>query len=173
MTVAPGTPPSVCANVATPLEIWVGTGASAALEFLGYTVNGAQIEEIPYFTPIASDEFGGDAGPPADYQLMGTQHRISLELVKYQPTVLAKLEKFYNLSSSPTVGVGLLVGCNSLTTRLLLNSADLTSYVRNYPAALVLDPIEQSPIGAQATRARITFTVNAKTGVQPWNTTTS
>ncbi len=173
MTNAPGTPTEVCAVVATPLEIWVGTGTAAALEFLGRTVNGVQIEEIPFFSPIASDEYGGDAGPPADYQLMGTQHRISMEMTKFDPTVLAKLDSFYSEVGSPSVGVGVLMACNSLTTRLLMCSQNLTTFVRNYPAALILDPIDWSPIGAQASRLRLTFTVNAKTGVVPWNTTTT
>ncbi len=173
MTNAPGTPTEVCAVVATPLEIWVGTGTAHALEFLGRTINGASIEEIPYFGPIASDEYGGDAGPPADYQLFGTQHRISLEMTKFDPTILAKLDSFYNKVGSPTVGVGSLMSCSSLTTRLLMNSANLTTFVRNYPAVLILDPIEWAPIGSQASRARITFTANATTGVTPWNNTTT
>jgi len=173
MTNAPGTPTEVCAVVATPLEIWVGTGAANALEFLGRTANGAQIEEIPFLNPIASDDYGGDAGPPADYQLMGLQHRISLELVKFDTAVLAKLEKFYNPSSSPTVVVGTLLGCGSLTTRLLMCSQNLTTFVRNYPLALVLDPFEYGPLGAQNARVRVTFTVNAKAGVVPYNSTTS
>lgn len=173
MTNAPGTPTEVCPVVATPLEIWVGTGAANALEFLGRTANGVQIEEIPFINPIASDDYGGDAGPPADYQLMGLQHRISLELVKFDTAVLAKLEKFYNPSSSPTIVVGSLLGCGSVTTRLLLNSQDKTAFVRNYPLALVLDPVEYGPLGSQNARARITFTVNAKAGVVPYNAITT
>ena len=179
MVDAPGTPPSVCANVAGPLEIWVGTGALLALEFLGWTVNGADIEESPFFSPIVSDEYGGDAGPPSDYQLMGTQHRISLEMSKYNETVAAKLNNFYNtvqaVTDSLTASVGMLINCNSLTTRLLLvgGPAGSPTFVRNYPAAMIIEPFGRAPIGAQATRARLGFISNAKAGVTPWNTTTS
>lgn len=171
---------AVCAQVAGPLEIWVGTGALNALEFLGWSINGATIEESPFIAPIASDDFGGDQGPPADYQVMGYQHRISLELHKYDPAVLAKLELFYNQaalsSASGTAAVGMLLNCTPLTTRLLLCSRTAIStftYVRNYTAVQILDPIEQSPIGSQATRARLAFVANAKAGVTPWNSTTT
>lgn len=169
-------PPTICANVAGPLQIWVGTGTAMALEFLGWTINGAEISEQPFIAPLASDDYGGDQGPPSDYQLMGSQHRIGLELLKYQKTVAAKLENFFNSaalsSASGTAGVGMLLGCTPLTTRVLLLSGDPASpqYVRNYPLALILEPLEYSPIGSQASRLRVNFIVNAKAGVQPWDT---
>jgi hypothetical protein len=170
-------PPATCANVAGPIQIWVGTGAAFAMEFLGYTINGAEISEQPFMAPLASDDYGGDQGPPADYQLMGTQTRIGLELLKYSPTVAAKLESFYNLvalaSVSGTAAVGMLMACTPLTTRVLLlaGTAAAPTYVRNYPLALILEPIEYSPIGSQASRLRVNFIVNAKAGVIPWDTT--
>lgn len=172
-----GVPPATCANVAGPLQIWVGTGAALALEFLGWTVNGAEISEQPFIAPLASDDFGGDQGPPSDYQIMGYQHRIGLEFLKYQKTVAAKLENFYNLvalaSASGTAGVGMLTACTPLTTRVLLLSGDPATpqYVRNYAVAQIIEPIEYSPIGSQASRLRLSFISNAKAGVSPWNTT--
>lgn len=172
MTVAPGTPTEVCAYVTGPLEIWLGTGASSALEFLGRTVNGVSIEEHPFITPIHSDENGGDQGPPVDYQIFGSQHRISLEMVKFSASVLAKLEKFYSLVGiTGTAVVGSLISCQTATMRVLICSQDTTTFVRNYPNCFMLDPIDLSPLGSQVTRARVNFTHNAKTGVQPWNTT--
>jgi hypothetical protein len=177
MTIAPGSPPPVCAVVAGPVEIWVGTGTSEALEFLGWTVNGVSIQERPFIAPVVSDEYGGSAGPPSDYQLMGVQHRISLELSKYQAGVLAKLDRFYNSIAlgSGFAGVGMLMDCGGLTTRLLMRSgpAGSPTFIRNYTQTLVIDPVELSPIGAQATRARVNFIVNAKAGVIPWDTSES
>lgn len=168
MTVAPGSPPAVCANVSGPLEIWVGTGAASALEFLGYSVNGVTIEEIPLLGEVKSDEYGGEQGPPSDYQLFGFQHRVSMELSKFQDAVLAKLTAGYNPAATP--GVGMLLGCLPATTRLLLFGLNFT---RNYPAMLLLEPVERSPIGSQYTRARLNLTCNAKAGVVPWNTVTA
>ncbi len=174
MTIAPGSPPPVCAVVAGPVEIWVGTGTSEALEFLGWTVNGVSIQERPFVTPIVSDEYGGSGGPPADYQLMGMQHRISLELSKYQSAVLAKLDRFYNSIAlgAGAAGVGMLLGCGGLATRLLMRAgpAGSSTFVRNYSQAFVIDPVELAPVGAQATRARVNFVVNAKAGIIPWDT---
>ncbi len=170
-------PPTICANVAGPLQIWVATGAALALEFLGWTINGAEISEQPFIAPLASDDFGGDQGPPSDYQIMGVQHRIGLELLKYQKAVAAKLENFYNLialsTASGTAGVGMLTTCTPLTTRVLLLSGDPSApqYVRNYPLAQIIEPIEYAPIGSQASRLRVNFIINAKAGITPWDTT--
>ena len=169
----PGTPPSICANVAGPLEVWLGTGTSNALEFLGYTINGADIEEISFQGEIHSDEAGGEKGPPVDYQIFGTQHRISLELQRYNSIILEKLNLFYNKNDSPAPVVGGLQICGGSSFRVLLCSHDLTTFVRNYPACVIKEPVNKGPIGSQATRARVSFISNAVTGVVPWNTTTS
>ena len=169
----PGTPTEVCTYVAGALEIWVGTGASA-LEFLGRTVNGVEIEEHPFIGPIASDESGGDQGPPADYQRFGTQHRLTLEMHKFSAAILAKLDIFYNaVTLAPAAQVGSLLVCGTGTFRLLICTSNLTSFVRNYPVAFILDPISLAPVGSQATRARLTFTANAVGAALPWNVTTS
>lgn len=170
-------PPVVCAQVAGPLQLWVGTGAVGAAEFLGWSRNGARIEEIPFNAPIFSDDYGGDQGPPSDYQLMGGQHRISFELSKYSPTVLAKLEAFYNQailsSTSATAQVGMLMTCLPLTTRLLLLAGTPTvfTYCRNYPTALIINPIEFEPVGSQATMPRLSFIANYRAGETPYNQT--
>lgn len=166
-----GAAPSICAVVAGPVEIWVDTGASLALEFLGWSVNGVTIQQVAFHGPIHSDENGGDQGPPVDYQLFGQQHRISMELSKFQDTVLAKLEARYNPNTvAGNVGVGMLLGCSAAMFRVLLKGP---SFVRNYPACLIPEPIEISPIGSQASRARVSFIAEAPAGDTIWNTTTT
>jgi len=163
------TAPVICAVVAGPCEIWVDTAADRALEFLGWSLGGVTIEEVAYHAPIHSDENGGPAGPPADYQLFGHQHRISMELSKFQDAVLARLDPRYNPNTvNGSVGVGMLLGCASATFRLLLKAPN---FVRNYLATVILDPIQISPVGSQASRARVTFTANVITGGTLWNTT--
>ena len=163
------TAPNICAVVAGPCEIWVDTGTARALEFLGWSLNGITIEEIAYQTPIHSDENGGDQGPPADYQLFGHRHRILMELSKFQDGVLAKLDQRFNPNaSSGSVGVGMLLGCTTASFRLLLKAPN---FVRNYLATVILEPIEISPVGSQASRARISFTANVVPGGTLWNTT--
>ncbi len=163
------TAPNICAVVAGPCEIWVDTGTARALEFLGWSLNGITIEEIAYQTPIHSDENGGDQGPPADYQMFGHRHRILMELSKFQDGVLAKLDQRFNPNaSSGSVGVGMLLGCATASFRLLLKAPN---FVRNYLATVILEPIEISPVGSQASRARISFTANVVPGGTLWNTT--
>lgn len=162
------TAPNICAVVAGPCETWVDTGTDRALQFLGWSLAGVSIEEVGFQAPIHSDENGGEHGPPVDYQLFGHQHRISMELSKFQDGVLAKLDPRYNPSTTAgSVGVGMLLGCATAAFRLLLKAPN---FVRNYPAAVILEPIELAPIGSQASRARITFTANAVTGGTLWDT---
>ena len=163
--------PSICAFVAGPIEIWVDTGASRAAEFLGWSANGVQIEEIGFHSPVVSDENGGDQGVPVDYQFFGRQHRVTCELSKLQKLVLGKVEQRYNAANigAGEASVGMLLGCLDVTYRLLLKSTT-GNFIRNYLAAVALDPIERSPVGSQYTRARVSFTCNPVAGVL-FNTT--
>lgn len=165
------TAPNICAVVAGPCEVWVDTGTSRVLEFLGWSLGGITIEELAYHSPIHSDENGGVQGPPVDFQLFGHQHRISMELSKFQESVLAKLDPRYNPETTAgSVGVGMLLGCATATFRLLLKAPN---FVRNYLATVILEPIELAPVGSQASRARIAFTANVVTGGTLWDTTTT
>jgi len=165
------TAPSLCAVVAGPCEVWVDTGVDRALEFLGWSVGGISIEEQAYHTPIYSDQNGGDQGPPSDYQLFGHLHRIAMELSKFQDAVLSRLSPRINPATlTSNVGPGMLVGCSAATFRLLLKAP---AFIRNYPATVILDPIDIAPVGSQASRARLTFTANVTPGGVLWNTTTT
>lgn len=165
------TVPNICAVVAGPCEIWVNTGTTSALEFLGWSLNGVTIQEVAYHAPIHSDENGGTLGPPTDYQLFGHQHRISMELSKFQDAVLARLDPRFNPNATTeNVGVGMLLACTTASFRLLLKAPN---FLRNYLSTVILDPIELSPIGSQATRARVTFTASVAIGGTLWNRTTS
>lgn len=151
-------PPSICPVVAGPLQIWVDTGASNALEFLGWTAEGVTITERRLSAPVEADEFGGSKGVPVDYQLFGQQHVITAELAKFQPAVLAKLTRGYNPNVAPgNIGVGMLLVCSAATFRVLLFGRN---FVRNYLQAVIEEPIDQSPIGAQYTKAKVVFTAD-------------
>jgi hypothetical protein len=169
--------PSIpCAVNGGPLQVWVDTASSNGMEFLGYTVNGAEIEETGMLSPIHDDTAGGDQGPPTDFQLMGGEHRISIELMKYQTTVLAKLEAGYNVHQTPSVGM--FLGCGQGLFRCLLYGPNFTrnystSNSAGYGNCALIEPISRSPVGTQASRARVSFTAPHLAGVQPWNTNLS
>lgn len=164
-------PPAICAVVAGPVQVWVDTGASNALEFLGWSLNGVAIEQLAFHGEIHSDESGGQPGPPVDYQLFGHQHRITMELAKFQDSVLAKLDPRYNPNTSGgNVAVGMLLACASATFRVLLKGPN---FVRNYLSCVIRDPIQLAPVGSQASRARVSFLASTTIGGTMWNTTTT
>lgn len=162
-------PPVICPVVAGPCQVWVDTGSARALEFLGWSVNGVTIEQTTFQGEIHSDENGGDQGPPSDYQLFGHQHRISMELSKFQAAVLNKLDGRYNPNVTGA-DVGMLLSCSQATFRLLLKAPN---FVRNYPTTIIPDPIELGPVGSNASRARITFIARAALDGTLWNETTT
>jgi hypothetical protein len=167
-------PPATCFFSAGPCQVWVNTGADGAMEFLGFSVNGISITENVFMTPIPSDENGGNEGPPADYQLMGRQDEISMELGKFNPLVLARLIVRANpgVNTSINPSVGLLLGCAGKMYRLCLvgcaPSDTNPRFIRNYPACVLPAPIQRTPVGSQIMRASVTFLANVQNGVL-WN----
>lgn len=168
------TPPVVPANVAGTLQVWIGpspgSSSTATIQFLGYTVNGVQIMERPFVADVKSDEAGGDHGPPVDIQLFGAEHHISIEIERYNDTVLAELERFYN--NTTAVAVGGLLNQSGSTVRVLICSADLTTFVRNYPICYLRDDIRK-PVGSKVTRATLSFRAYQYGSTAPWNLTTT
>lgn len=59
---------------------------------LGFTRDGVDLEVKKFWHVIHSDDFGGEAGHPADEQLLGAIVTITTELVKYEKDELDKLE---------------------------------------------------------------------------------
>lgn len=160
---------SQCPLVAGPVAIFVDTGAANALEFLGYTIDGVEIEENAFIEGIPSDLSGGTSGPPTDYQWFGRQDRISFELGKFDPAVLAKVSQRNNPAASGTLNVGTLLGCSGQTYRVLLLGDNFT---RNYLSCIPIDPHRWAPIGAKFTRVSGSFTANVVSGVI-YNTTST
>lgn len=156
-------PASMCFNVAGPLQIWVNTGTSAAMEQLGWTAEGISIEEIQYHVPLYSDRVGGPNGAPEDYQLFGGQHRISGTLVKWDAAILAKMAN--RILATGTRKMGMLIGCSSNTIRALFYSGDGTthSYIRNYNFITIPDPQRYDRIGSNASQFQFTWTGNQST----------
>lgn len=155
-----------CHNVAGPVRVYVNTGSGGTLELLGLTLNGVQIEEQDFTSGVPSDEFGGQEGPPSDYQLFGVLHRIDLELGRYDEAVLLKLGQRANPAVSGNPFPGMLLKCSGKTVRVALSGAN---FYRNYPAAYVLGPIRRAPLGSQFTRAQISLTATAKVGDTIWD----
>jgi hypothetical protein len=110
----------------------VSTGASQALEDLGYAEDGFEYTEEEVTEPIWNDQMGGRGAIPADFQRFGTIVRASLVLNAIDIAVWAKLEKGLN-SSSRTAGTnapadrGILVFQNDLS--YAIRAVGPTTYV--------------------------------------------
>lgn len=168
-----------CFTVAGALQIWCGTGASAAMEFLGLTARGATINEHSYQRDLKSDRLGGDAGPPADFLHLGRHDIIEFELAEYNETILAKLEKRAN--ASVTIDPGTLLGCAGAYFRFAFLA---TNFLRNYTRVYINQPIVRAPVGLAEMMPRLTLdalmdptnvagTLGAPVNQSPWNTSVS
>ncbi len=149
------TPSSIpCNNVAGKVQVWVDTGVGNSLEFLGYTINGVEIEEMTFMSNIPSDEQGGTEGPPADIQHMGDLHYIRLELGQYFDTVLAKIRaRLKGATEGASITPGTLIRCGGYTFRVLLFAPN---YVRNYVACIPRGAMRVN-VGTQFSRALVEF----------------
>lgn len=152
-------PAALCHIVAGPLQVWVGSGTAGAMEFLGWTEAGADIDERVFSSELHSDRTGGPEGAPEDYQMYGNLDDISLPMRKWDLAVMSR----FNARMRPGVTrtMGMLLGCANASQRVLLYSA--TGFIRNYPFVTHLQPVTVGPIGSQASRTGLRLTGNAGT----------
>lgn len=79
-----------------------------ASDDLGYSEDGIGITFQPFYDNIASDDFGGRAGPPADAQLLGVIATIDISLTKYEKAEVDQLIASFRSNGqngiSPPVG---------------------------------------------------------------------
>ncbi len=155
--------------VGGPVLIKVGTGSASALETLGYTANGVEITEEPFFDNIPTDLNGGDMGPPGDVQYFGQIDRIRLELTKYDVAIWAKIAPKLKGGTAGTIGTaGSLVFQQSLYFRVLLTGSNFT---RNYLACIPRNAFGFNS-GTRYTRATMEWECHGLNGTM-WNSTTS
>lgn len=154
----------------------VRTDIGAGLVDLGFSINGVQIIERPFFANIPGDENGGDEGPPVDKQFMGELHYIRLEMSKWDDTVMAAIRaKLKGNTEASSFTPGSLVIAGSFFFRLLLIANNFT---RNYLVAVPSEPFEMNA-GTRWSRAviefechRVPWTAGSNAGVM-WNAVTS
>lgn len=131
--------------------------ADNALEVLGYTANGARIQEEDFYEEVHSDEQGGDAGPPIDLIYMGKRVRVTLELVRWDAAVADKLAARIATPSTPPPGLrlepGIVMVAGQKTWRLVLKS-NVGSW--DLPACAVRGQFEMNK-GSRASRLLIAF----------------
>ena len=97
----------------------------AALKDLGYTANGARIQEEDFYEEVHSDERGGDSGPPIDLVYQGKRVRVTMELVKWDAAVADQLAARISVTT-PQPGLayeaGIVMVAGQKAFRLVLKS---------------------------------------------------
>lgn len=122
------------------IKIALATSATAysALETLGYTQAGVEVDERPFMYDVHTDENGGDVGPPSDVQVMGEVHMIRMLFTKYDDAVLNKIRAIVagNAPGQPPTP-GTLMFQDTKFFRLLIHS---TLRPRNYLRVFFREP---------------------------------
>jgi hypothetical protein len=134
-------------NVFFPANVYIGqegcTGLTSkapagtyptALQYLGWSRNGVEIEIREYVGEVPTDENAGEEGPPTDKQFFGATATIRLDLTKYDPIMVNNIRgHLSNLaaeSGSPVPGtylpgdVGKLKFSSTNMFRLLIASTN-------------------------------------------------
>ena len=156
------------AGCATLLKI--GTGSSDALEELGYSIDGFNLEERVFKEDIHSDENGGTAGPPVDIMIHGQIDVITFDAVRIDPIVAAKVQFVKGTSAGVVPSSCVLLFGDSKSYRVLLIG---TNFTRNY-LRVVISQKNLGRIGAHASVFRYTLECHMDpTARVLWNTTTA
>lgn len=121
-------------------EIKVGTGSAGALELLGHSVDGVEIDPQIIQFPIFTDSGGGPGGIPAAHQEVGEIHVISADVIVYDVAVMVKVRKgFSALVNTITEGVMQKVG------RVLDTTVVGGSGIGGYGRLTILSPDDSEP----------------------------
>src|SRR6185436_21084756 len=108
-------------QVPGPCEVQLDTGTSHALESLGWSINGVEIQEDVKHLDVPGDQNGGDEGIPIDVQYLGEMHIVRMEMSKWDSAVADKgLAKTYGGTAGTMSTPGTLM--STVPYRLLLKS---------------------------------------------------
>lgn len=151
--------------------IRIAVPSSGSLEDLGYTLNGPDTSFNSYFHDIHSDRQGGDEGPPIEVVFMGEIATITLRLVEWEATGLAKV--LANRIAAGTQGTpgtpGTTMFANTKDSRLLINS---TTNPYNFPRVIFRDAQEINK-GTKHSQALIVATAYENGAGVLWNAVTT
>lgn len=158
---------AVQVNVSGAALIKVDTGASHALETLGYTRDGAEVRLEGRYLDVPSDDAGGEAGPPTNVQYLGETAVIRLELTKFDPTVADKVQRLYGqlLGKPGTPGTLMFSDAGGYTFRLVIASPETPL---NFPRCFLRDAVEVNK-GTRFCRLLMVFEAHKDGSGVLWN----
>lgn len=114
-------------HVDGPVLVKTGTGVANALESLGISEDGVNIEINEDIVPLKTDA-AGSGNVPAELQRMNADANISMVLMAYDSALLARIRRGVLAAGAIADGTmlspGLLIGTNSNCYRIVLSSAD-------------------------------------------------
>jgi hypothetical protein len=141
---------------------------SGSFEALGYSINGVEMSQTPFFLNVPGDQNGGDDGPPIDVQYLGEIHYIRMELSKWDPAVA---DKCICIAKGTTIGQiatpGVLMAGGSKSYKVSLRS---TLLYRTYQLAFLRNQIETQR-GTKFARLLLEWECHASAGVLYTQTT--
>lgn len=133
--------------------VYVGTGGSGALQLLGYTDQGVDIEIIENKQEIMTDLFGPMT--PQDFQDMGLMARIVAPLIAMDRTVLATVMGRSNQTTKGQTGTpGLVLGVNGYAFRVGIASLFDSPWSFN---SCLLRPRSATRLATKANPFRVEF----------------
>jgi hypothetical protein len=106
-------------------QIWVKTNSTWS--WLGFNRDRGDIRVNAHMIDVHSDEKGGDAGPPAEIQMLGQTAVVRCELSRWDTTVMAAIQSRINASSAVAEGAssayrGKFIFANSYHFELIVAS---------------------------------------------------
>lgn len=116
---------AIAISVDGPCNVKVDTGTSNALEQLGYSADGIDVELEPFNLDVPGDQNGGGDGIPIDVQHFNSVARFTMELTKFDEAIYAKIANMVNdlgvtAAGTQVVSAGALYAANSNGFRVLL-----------------------------------------------------
>jgi hypothetical protein len=106
-------------------ELSTGTGSAGALELLGHTVNGVEIEPQILKRPIYTDAGGGDDGVPVTHRKVGEIHVVSADVIVYDEAVMAKVRR-----GTENTTEGVMVGAGTILDNVVVGGTGAHGYYR-------------------------------------------
>lgn len=108
--------------VSGPAQIWLGVGTANAWSYLGWSRNGVTVQVTPQHEDIEVD-YGGRS--PGDVSFLGEEARISMQLSRYDESILMKAAAFLTGTTpgqGPKGGIGSLMAAEGYMFPILLYS---------------------------------------------------
>lgn len=118
----------------------------SSLYKIGESENGIQVRKIPVLGEVSGDRYGGQSGRPIERQFFGLAAEFQLNMSRWDPDQIVKLERFGGLLAEagyvPLATIGALIQ-RDYSARFLLYCVGQPSFSLNFPCCVWTQPQEQ------------------------------